>query len=98
MGGVNKMSGFETGCRTPRPVIFRSRLHWLIRESGSIERECNRVLTRPLFGSGLHCPQFGSGPDFTKGLIGPKPVTDPARCGTSCGSGEAGDSVPAAVT
>jgi hypothetical protein len=28
----------------------------------------------------------------------PKPVTDPASCGTSCGSGESGDSVPGTVT
>jgi hypothetical protein len=51
------------------PVIFRSRLHWLIRKSGSIGLGCNRVLTRPLSGSGLHCPPFGSEPAFTKGLI-----------------------------
>ena len=50
-------------------VIFRSRLHWLIRESGSLGRGCNWVLTRSLFRSGLHCPAFGSEPDFTKGLI-----------------------------
>lgn len=28
----------------------------------------------------------------------PKPVTDPTSCGTSCGSGESGDSVPGTVT
>ena len=30
------------------PVIFRRRLHWQRRESGSFGRECNRVLTRRL--------------------------------------------------
>ena len=76
----------ETG-RFPRPgecrpdVIFRSRLHWLIRESGSLGHGCNRVLTQPLFRSGLHCPPFGSEPDFTKGLIAPSQRLTPRAAG-----------------
>jgi len=48
----------DPGNKTDDTVIFRSRLHWLIRDSGSIGLGCNRVLTEPVFRSGLHYPPF----------------------------------------
>ena len=78
--------------------FFRSRLHWLVRESGSFGHGCNRVLTRRMFRSGLHRPPFGSEADFIEFPITRSRRPAPRAAGSPSGPGESRGLGPGPVT